>query len=103
MIFGYYDMGRTLDIVETAFMKIIDDPSKFLDVDFMMGLFSEIFAQVDPFKAYLEYMFEEKLSNIVENSKLDDDKVVPYDNIHAAVFYPDHDDISVKPIVFVVN
>jgi hypothetical protein len=42
--FGYYDMGRTLDIVETAFMKIIDDPSKFLDEDFMMGLFSEISA-----------------------------------------------------------
>ncbi len=79
--------------METAFMKIIDDPSKFLDEDFIMGLFSEISAQVDPFKAYLEYMFEEKLSNIVENSILDEDKVLPYDQIRAAVFYPDRDDI----------
>jgi hypothetical protein len=71
--FCCYNMGRVLDIMETAFMEIIDDPSKFLDEDFMMGLFSEISTQVDPFKAYHEYMFEEKLSNIVENSKLDDD------------------------------
>jgi hypothetical protein len=29
----------------------------------------------------------------VENSTLDEDKVLPYDQIRAAVFYPDRDDI----------
>eukprot|EP00956_Cyclotella_meneghiniana_P011123 scaffold15566_cov34-Cyclotella_meneghiniana.AAC.1 len=91
--FGYYDMGKALDIMESAFMEIIDDPGKFLDEDFMMGLFSEISDKVDPFKAYLEYMFEEKLGNVVENTKSEDDKVLPYDLIRAAVFYPDRDDI----------
>ena len=91
--FGYYDMGKALDIMESAFMEIIDDPSKFLDEDFMMGLFSEISDKVDPFKAYLEYMFEEKFGNVVENTKSEDDKVLPYDLIRAAVFYPDRDDI----------
>lgn len=91
--FGYYDMGKALDIMESAFMEIIDDPSKFLDEDYMMGLFSEISEKVDPFKAYLEYMFEEKLGNIVENTKSEDDKVLPYDQLRAAVFYPDRDDI----------
>jgi hypothetical protein len=86
-------MGKALDIMESAFESIIDDPSKFLDEDFMMGLFTEITTKVDPFKAYLEYMFEEKLGNIVVNSTSDDDKILPYDQIRAAVFYPNRDDI----------
>ena len=91
--FGHYDMGKALDILEDAFEAIIEDPSKFFDEDFMMGLFSEISDKVDPFKAYLEYMFEEKLGNIVVNSKDEEDKVLPYDEIRAAVFYPNRKDI----------
>eukprot|EP00956_Cyclotella_meneghiniana_P008423 scaffold11328_cov66-Cyclotella_meneghiniana.AAC.8 len=91
--FGHYDMGKALDTLEAAFEAIIEDPSKFLDEDFMMGLFSEISDKVDPFKAYLEYMFEEKLGNVVVNSKDDEDKVLPYDEIRAAVFYPNRKDI----------
>eukprot|EP00956_Cyclotella_meneghiniana_P019144 scaffold32561_cov32-Cyclotella_meneghiniana.AAC.5 len=91
--FGHCDMGKALDTLEAAFEAIIEDPSKFLDEDFMMGLFSEISDKVDPFKAYLEYMFEKKLGNVVVNSKDDEDKVLPYDEILAAVFYPNRKDI----------
>jgi hypothetical protein len=63
--FGHYDMGKALDTLEDAFEAIIEDTSKFLDEDFMMGLFLEISDKVDPFKAYPEYMFEGKLGNIV--------------------------------------
>ena len=70
--FGYYDMGRVLDILEAAFEAIIEEPSKFLDEDYMMGLFSEIYEKVDPFDAYLAYMFEQKIGNVVENTKSDD-------------------------------
>eukprot|EP00956_Cyclotella_meneghiniana_P019308 scaffold32996_cov35-Cyclotella_meneghiniana.AAC.1 len=65
-------MGKALDTLEEAFEAIIEDPSKFLDEDFMMGLFSEISDK---------------------NSKDDEDKVLPYDEIRAAVFYPNRKDI----------
>ena len=48
-------------------------------------------------------MFEEKLGNIVENTKSDDDKVLPYDQIRAAVFYPDRDDIRKTAMLSVEN
>ena len=38
-------------------------------------------------------MFEQKVGNVVENTKSDDEKVLPYDALRAAVFYPDRDDI----------
>jgi hypothetical protein len=91
--FGYYDMGLALDLMETAFESIIDAPELILDEDFMMGIFSKISEKVDPFQAYLSYMFEEKLSPNISRSTSIDDKVLPFDQIRAAVFYPDRVDI----------
>ena len=37
--FGYFDMGRVLDLMEDAFIKIADDGELFLDEEFMMNIF----------------------------------------------------------------
>jgi hypothetical protein len=91
--FGYYDMGLALDLMETSFESIIDEPELILDEDFMMGIFNCISESVDPFQAYLSYMFEEKLSPNVSGSTDLEDKVLPFDEIRKAVFYPDQVDI----------
>ncbi len=57
----------------------------------MMNIFSGIADKVDPFQAYLHFMFEEKMSDAP--SRNDDDKVYPWDLICAAVFYPSRADI----------
>jgi hypothetical protein len=83
--FGYYDMGKALDLMERAFKSIIDNGELMLDEDFRMNeLFSDIAKTVNPFKTYLEYMFEEKLSN----AGLSRDKALPWDLLQAAVIYP---------------
>jgi hypothetical protein len=86
-------MGLALDLMETSFESIIDEPELILDEDFMMGIFNCISESVDPFQAYLSYMFEEKLSPNVSGSTDLEDKVLPFDEIRKAVFYPDQVDI----------
>jgi hypothetical protein len=87
--FGYYNIGLTLDLVEVAFESIIDAPELILGEDFMMGIFSKSLEKMDPFQTYLWYMFEEKLSLNISRSTSINDKVLPFDQIRAAVFYPD--------------
>jgi hypothetical protein len=60
--FGYYDMGKALDAMEKAFEQILDNGELIFDEDFMMNqMFVELSETIDPFKRYLEFMFEEKL------------------------------------------
>ena len=40
--FGYYDMGRALDLMADAFEKIRDDGGLLLDEEFIMGIFSPL-------------------------------------------------------------
>jgi hypothetical protein len=84
-------MGNTFRLMERAFESIIDNGELMLDEDFMMNeLFSDIAETVDdPFKTYLEYMFEEKLSN----AGLSGDKVLHWDLLQAAVFFLPRADI----------
>jgi len=44
---------------------------------------------IDPFREYLEFMFEDKLSK----TRWSDEKVLPWDHLRAAVFYPSRADI----------
>jgi hypothetical protein len=48
---------------------------------------------VDPFRNYLEYMFEEKLGKNISNNNDFDSKELPYDNLRHALFYPSRADI----------
>jgi hypothetical protein len=90
--FGYYDMGKALDAMEKAFEQILDNGELIFDEDFMMNqMFVELSETIDPFKRYLEFMFEEKLSRAIGGK--DEDKVLPWDLLRAAVFYPSRVDI----------
>ena len=58
-------MGKVLGTLEKTFEEIVDEPSLFLDEDFMMEIFAEISEKVDPFQEYILYMFEQKLMMIL--------------------------------------
>ena len=58
--FGYYDMGKMLDVMEDRFDEISRNGDLLLNEDFMMIVFVEIVDKVDPFAEYLEFMFTEK-------------------------------------------
>ena len=89
--FGYYDMGKVLTCMETAFEAILDDPSLFLDEDFMLNtMFKEISDQVDPFAEYISHMYEQKVTLTVTGANNDD---LYYDDLRATLFYPSRKDI----------
>ena len=90
--FGYYDMGEALDAMEKAFESILDNCELILDEDFMMNqIFADITERVDPFREYIEYMWMERSGHAV--SKKSEDKVLPFDLLRAALFYPTRADI----------
>ncbi len=64
--FGAVSMGRTVDMLEDAFIKISSNGLLILDEDFMMNIFSNIVGEVEPFEKYLQFMFNKKASNSVE-------------------------------------
>jgi hypothetical protein len=83
-------MGKALDAMEHAFEMILDNGELCLDEEFMMNrLFMDLSDTIDPFRAYLEFMFEDKLSK----THWSDEKVLPWDHLRAAVFYPSRADI----------
>ena len=89
--FGYYGMGKLLTCMETAFEATLDDPSLFLDEDFMLNtMFKEISDQVDPFAEYISHMYEQKVTLTVTGANNDN---LFYDDLRAALFYPSHKDI----------
>src|SRR6056300_1299243 len=84
-------MGKAIDALEDAMVKIEEDGSKFLDEDFMNEIFSKIYTNADGEDVPLEsledamkYQFEEK-----QTSALDGSKVLPFDQLNAELFYPD--------------
>ena len=91
--FGYFDLGKMLDLFDDAFEKIMDDGSLFLDEDFMMKILEDLEIKIDPFKEYVAFMFEEKKGNLVGGCTNEEDKVMPFDLLRAALFYPTRQDI----------
>ena len=51
-------MGKAIDALEVAMVAIKDDGSNFLDIDFMEGIFSNIYdgGPLTPLEEYLEHM-----------------------------------------------
>ena len=87
--FGLHDMARVADMLETAMEVVANDGSKMLDEDFIMNIFQDIVDQVDPFKEYLDFIFEEKQSYPV-GSRSKDNALLSFDQLHAELFYPEH-------------
>ena len=52
----------------------------------MNSIFAEISEIADPFREYLEYMWVEKSGYTVDRNQ--DSKVLPVDELRAALFYP---------------
>ena len=56
--------------MEKAFEQILVNGELIFDEDFMMNqMFVELSETIDPFKRYLEFMFEEKLSRAIGASQ----------------------------------
>ncbi len=91
--FSYYHMGSVLDLMEDRFEEISCDGSLMMNENYMMDIFSLIAINVDPFAEYLEFMFTEKQSKPVTGCKSNDEKILPYDELRAELFYPSRIDI----------
>jgi hypothetical protein len=88
-----YDMGKVLTCMEMerAFEAILDDPSLYLDEDFMLNtMFKDISDKVDPFAEYISHMYEQRVTLTVSGANNDD---LYYNDLRAALFYPSRKDI----------
>jgi len=63
------------------------DGEKMLDEDFIMNIFSPLYAEIPELEEYLTYFFEEKESNVV-GSYSRSDRVLAIDLAKCEVFYP---------------
>ncbi len=68
--FGVWDTGRTIDLIEVAFEKILSDGERMLDEQFMMNIFEPIVNQVEPFAQYLEYTIKRRLMNFAYGTSM---------------------------------
>ena len=90
--FGVADMAGVVDTMDKAFAKVLRSGKKLLNEDFMMGMFDHLRNKLPPFDDYLTYMFEEKRSPRVVDSKLVE-KVLPWEMLRSELFYPTRLDI----------
>ena len=75
-----------------AFKIVADNGEMLLDEEFMMGMLDPPEEQLTSFREYCDYMFEQKQSNSQQSRKAED-KVLPWDILHAKLFYPTCSDI----------
>ena len=61
-------MGRALDFIEAAMVKVAADSTLILSEDFMMGIFSELEQELTPFREYTKYMYNEKVMALAGSS-----------------------------------
>jgi hypothetical protein len=80
-------MGRAEDLMYNAFVQVESDGNKMLDEDFIMNIFSPLYAEHLDLEEYLTYFFEEKESNVV-GSYSRSDRVLAVDLAKCEVFYP---------------
>ena len=90
--FGVADMATVVDTMDKAFAKVVQNGKKLLNEDFMMDMFDDLRKKLPPFHDYITYMFEERTSSRVVNSKLVE-KVLPWDMLRSELFYPTRLDI----------
>ena len=83
-------MGKAIDALHDALMKIESDGSLFLNEEFMNQFFSLIHedgegnpAPLEPLEEAMRYQFEERQTPAIDGSK-----VLPIDQLNAELFYP---------------
>ena len=67
--FGVADMATVVDIMDKAFLQVVNDGRKLLDEDFMMEMFKKLTDKIPPLKEYLDFVFNEKRSGLVGSCK----------------------------------
>jgi len=80
-------MGRAVDLMYNAFVEVESDGELMLDEDFIMNIFSPLYAELPELKEYLTYYFEEKESNVI-GSCSQGNRVLAIDLAKCEVFYP---------------
>ena len=53
-------MGRVIDLLHSAFLKICDKPKLLLDYEFVMNIFQPLYHQLPEFHDYIDYFKEQK-------------------------------------------
>ncbi len=61
---GEWSMGRAIDLLHSAFVKIQDDPKLMLDYDIILGIFAPLYQDLPEFQEYMGYYKEEKEGNV---------------------------------------
>ena len=84
-------------MLEVALMKIENDGQLFLSHQFMMEIFKEIADTVVPFRTYIQYMFEEKLTPTLPKTETpkaqyDAAKVIQMDQLTCELFFPSREE-----------
>lgn len=86
---GARSMGRAVDILHTACGELLDDIKLIHDKTFMMNLFDDIADEIPEFKKFLDFEFENKMTEFVETSQT---KSIPYSKLIDELFSPKDDD-----------
>ena len=62
---GERSMGRAIDLLHNAFIKVRDNPKLFLDYEFIMTIFEPLYEQLPEFSTFMDYYREEKEGNVI--------------------------------------
>ena len=67
-------------------MDIVDDPTKILDEDFMMSMFSKYLDKLPPFRKYWDHLFEKTQMVVVASESRA--KVLEFAELRKELFHP---------------
>ena len=80
-------MGRAIDLLHSAFIKIESDVALLLDCDLIMKIFCPLYSDLPEFEEYILYYFENKKGNVV-GSFHSKDRVLSIAEVMAELFWP---------------
>ena len=61
-------MGKVIDMLHSAFIKIQDEPPLLLDFEYIMHIFEPLYDELPEFKDYMDYFKEEQEGNVICSS-----------------------------------
>ena len=64
-------MPHALDLMYNTFIEIQANGDNFLDEDFIMKIFEQLYTELPELETYLTFYFEEKEANVVGSCKQD--------------------------------
>ena len=83
---GPISNGDAIDTLREKMMDIVDHPTKILDEDFMMSMFSKYLDMLPPFRAYWDHLFEKKQMVVVASES--GAKVLQFAELRKELFHP---------------